>query len=551
MSLEDELRILLVEDSPSDAALLQESLAESGLGRFEITLAGSWAEADARLGEGSFEVVLLDLSLPDSSGHETILRARAKAPGLPIVVLTGQSDEAIALEALRTGVQDYLVKGQADGRQVARAVRYAIQRKREEARLGAFSDLGMRLSEAQTAREAAEIIVGVTDRLFGWDACKVELYSREKNQIYQALIKETIEGRRVELPAPVNGQQPAPLTQEVIDHGAKLMPEDAPAPVPGARGPGGPARPSASAMFVPIRHGSSVGGVVSIQSRAPKAYTQEDLKVLQSLSDQCGGALERIRTQEALAVAKEELARTNTMLEQLVRERTAKLEETVGELEHFSYSITHDLRAPLRAMQGFAGLLINELCCNCPKDENRDWLRRITTSAGRMDRLITDALQFSKAGRREMKIEPTDAAALLHGIIQSYPTMQPPKALIRIEGEFPKVLGNEAGLTQCFSNLLDNAVKFVQPGKAPEVRVRAETREPFVRLWFEDNGIGIPKQAQGKLFLLFQRATTQFEGTGVGLALVKKVAERMGGKVGMESEPGQGSRFWLDLRAAP
>jgi signal transduction histidine kinase len=168
-----------------------------------------------------------------------------------------------------------------------------------------------------------------------------------------------------------------------------------------------------------------------------------------------------------------------------------------------------------------------------------------------MDRLITDALQFSKAGRREMRLEPTDAAALLVGIIQSYPSMQPPKALIGLEGKIPRVLGNEAGLTQCFSNLLDNAVKFVQPGKVPEVRVRAETREAFVRLWFEDNGIGIPKQAQGKLFLMFQRATTEFEGTGVGLALVKKVAERMGGKVGVESEPGKGSRFWLDLRPVP
>jgi len=150
-----------------------------------------------------------------------------------------------------------------------------------------------------------------------------------------------------------------------------------------------------------------------------------------------------------------------------------------------------------------------------------------------------------------MRLEPTDAAALLRGIIQSYPSMQPPKALIGLEGKIPRILGNEAGLTQCFSNLLDNAVKFVQPGTVPEVRVRAETREAFVRLWFEDNGIGIPKQAQGKLFLMFQRATTQFDGTGVGLALVKKVAERMGGKVGVESEPGKGSRFWLDLRLAP
>lgn len=139
----------------------------------------------------------------------------------------------------------------------------------------------------------------------------------------------------------------------------------------------------------------------------------------------------------------------------------------------------------------------------------------------------------------------------MQGIIQSYPSLQPPSALIRLEGTIPPVLGNEAGLTQCFSNLLGNAVKFVPPGKVPQVRVFAETREPFVRLWFEDNGIGIPKRAQGKLFQMFQRATTEFEGTGVGLALVKKVAERMGGKVGVESEPGKGSRFWLDLRPAP
>jgi signal transduction histidine kinase/DNA-binding response OmpR family regulator len=541
----------LVEDSPSDAALLQESLSQSGLGRFAISLAESWAEADAQLSEGPFEVVLLDLSLPDSSGDETILRARARAPHLPVVVLTGLHDEAIALKALRLGVQDYLVKGQTDGRQIARAIRYAIERKREEARLGAFSELGMRLSAAQTARQAADIIVEVTDRLFRWDACKVELYSPEKNQVYQVLIKETIDGRRVELPAPCNYSQPARLTQEVMHLGARLMLDEAPPPLAGATATGGRARPAGSAMFAPIRHGSSAGGVVSIHSHAPNAYSQEDLNVLQSLADQCGGALERIRTQEALAGAKEELARTNTMLERLVRERTARLEETVSELEHFSYSITHDLRAPLRAMQGFAGILLNELCCHCPGDENREWLRRIETSASRMDRLITDALQFSRAGRREMKLEPTDAAALLQGIIQSYPSMQPPKALIGLEGKIPRVLGNVAGLTQCFSNLLNNAVKFVPPGKVPEVRVRAETREAFVRLWFEDNGIGIPKQAQGKLFLMFQRATTGFEGTGVGLALVKKVAERMGGKVGVESEPGKGSRFWLDLRPAP
>ena len=158
---------------------------------------------------------------------------------------------------------------------------------------------------------------------------------------------------------------------------------------------------------------------------------------------------------------------------------------------------------------------------------------------------------------------------LLQGMIQSYPAFQRPKALIRIEGAIPPVLATEAELTQCFSNLLGNAVKFVEAGKTPEVRVWAQrlgkgeyratpeqaadqsgAESGWVRIWFEDNGIGIPKEAHSKVFGMFQRATRDFEGTGVGLALVKKVAERMGGRVGLESDEGKGSRFWLDLREA-
>jgi signal transduction histidine kinase len=111
-------------------------------------------------------------------------------------------------------------------------------------------------------------------------------------------------------------------------------------------------------------------------------------------------------------------------------------------------------------------------------------------------------------------------------------------------------MGNEALLTQCFSNLLGNAVKFVAPGTRPQIFVHAEKRDQFTRIWVEDNGIGIPAQAQKRLFGLFQRLSANEDGTGVGLAIVRKVAERMGGKVGAESEPGKGSRFWVELRAA-
>ena len=112
----------------------------------------------------------------------------------------------------------------------------------------------------------------------------------------------------------------------------------------------------------------------------------------------------------------------------------------------------------------------------------------------------------------------------------------------------PVVLGNEAGLTQCFSNLLGNAVKFVKPGEKPEIRVWATQRGEWVRIWVEDKGIGISKEMLPRVFEMFSRGSKEYEGTGIGLALVRKVVQRMGGKVGVESEEGKGSRFWIELR---
>jgi signal transduction histidine kinase len=236
-------------------------------------------------------------------------------------------------------------------------------------------------------------------------------------------------------------------------------------------------------------------------------------------------------------------------LEQLVSERTAKLQTTIGELEHFSYTITHDMRAPLRAMQGFAGILLNQTVDRLTS-ENTDYLRRIMEAARRMDALIRDSLQYAKVVRDRIPLSAVQPTPVLRGILESYPTLQAPHAEIRIVEPLPPVIANEGGLCQCFSNLLGNAVKFVEPGKVPRVRIWTETRGDFVRFWFEDNGIGIPKEYQERVFGMFQQLDKSCEGTGIGLALVRKTAERMDGKVGVESEPGQGSRFWLELKRA-
>ncbi len=295
-------------------------------------------------------------------------------------------------------------------------------------------------------------------------------------------------------------------------------------------------------LAAPLWLNSEPAGTLEVYSDQPHRWTGEEFRILEWLAIQCSLVLEARRLQEQTLAA-------NVALDRQVRERTHELQDLVNELEHFSYTITHDLRAPLRAMHGF-GAMLQEECMDALNASGREYVQRITTAAHRMDQLITDALSYSKAVRQELAMVPVDPVGLLRGMIDSYPIFQAPHANVEITAPLPKVLANEAGLTQCFSNLLGNAVKFVRPGVTPHVRIHAETRDGWVRLWFDDNGIGIPTAMQPRLFKMFQRLSKEYEGTGIGLALVRKVAERMGGRVGVESEVGEGSRFWMELKVA-
>ena len=236
-------------------------------------------------------------------------------------------------------------------------------------------------------------------------------------------------------------------------------------------------------------------------------------------------------------------------LEHLVAERTEKLQRMVSELEGFSYSITHDLRAPLRAVQGFAQILHGQARDRLTEDE-RGHLDRIIGSAHRMDTLIRDVLDYGRIVNADIVLRPVNLDVQINDIVGSYPPFDSPGADIEIVHPLLPVLGNDAAITQIVSNLLGNAVKFVAPGKRPEVRIRTESRGDSVRLWFEDNGVGISETSRGRIFELFQRGHgAEYEGTGLGLAIVRKAAERIQGAVGLESELGHGSRFWVDLKA--
>lgn len=249
----------------------------------------------------------------------------------------------------------------------------------------------------------------------------------------------------------------------------------------------------------------------------------------------------------------DDLRRTQELLEQRVAERTAELRANVQELEAFSYSISHDLRAPLRAIMGFA-----EIAFQASNDqlssEVKDCLRRIMDAGVRADRLVQDVLAYSRVSRANFQLARLNLDTFVPNLIAQYPDFQPPKAHVRLEGPLLPVLAHEALLGQCITNLLGNAVKFVAAGAAAEITVRTEpaSEAQAVRLWFEDNGLGIEPQDLVRIFNIFERVHPgrEYPGTGIGLAIVRKAVERMGGAVGVESEPGKGSKFWVQLKAA-
>lgn len=249
----------------------------------------------------------------------------------------------------------------------------------------------------------------------------------------------------------------------------------------------------------------------------------------------------------------ERLHQSHELLEQRVNERTAELRATLQEIEAFSYSISHDLRAPLRAMLGFAEVALrwggDQL-----QPEVKDCLRRIMDAGVRADRLVQDVLAYSRVSRDKFHLTRVDLDQFVRDTIAQYPDFQPPKSDVRVQSPLSPVVAHEALLGQCLTNLLSNAVKFVAPGTAPQVKVWTESKQDShcTRLWIQDNGIGIAAQNVGRIFNIFERvnSNSQYSGTGIGLAIVRKAVERMGGVVGVESQPGQGSKFWIQLKAA-
>lgn len=313
-----------------------------------------------------------------------------------------------------------------------------------------------------------------------------------------------------------------------------------------------------SAIVTPLRVQDRVFGALTLLA-AESGYDVEDVRFAEDLAYRIALALEnealvREAREEArlLREAEERLRQLNTELERKVEERTGELRTALAELEAFAYSVAHDLRAPLRAMRGFGEVLLEEYASKLDP-EGRNYLRRITEGSAQLDALIQDLLEYTRIGRAGVRLQDLPLEPFLNGLLaQMEPEFREARADVRREGPFPRVRADAVLLTQIVRNLLSNAVKFVAPGVRPRIILRAEAAGRRVRLWVEDNGIGIPAQHRERIFRVFERLhrPEDYPGTGIGLAIVRRGIERMGGRVGVESEVGRGSRFWIELEAA-
>jgi PAS domain S-box-containing protein len=266
--------------------------------------------------------------------------------------------------------------------------------------------------------------------------------------------------------------------------------------------------------------------------------------------------------------AEEKILQLNGELEN----RIAALTEVNRELETFNYSISHDLRAPLRSMSGFAQALMDGEASKLGT-QGADYVRRIANSARRMDSLLQDLLEYSRVARASMPPTMVNLDGVVNEIVSLREReIHETKANIDVKAPLGVVTAHLATVQQILSNLIDNGLKFVGKDRSPQLRIWTEevaangsaglkpengavsvpAHERSLRIWVEDNGIGIEKEFHEKIFGLFERLhpSHAFPGTGLGLAIVRKGVERMGGRVGLESLPESGSRFWVELPTA-
>jgi PAS domain S-box-containing protein len=515
--------ILLVDDRPDKLLALDAIIGSLGQNVVQVR---SGKEALRALLKQDFAVILLDVSMPGMDGFETasLIRKRPRSEHTPIIFITsiGNSENHIS-QGYSIGAVDYMLTPIVP--QILRTkVSVFVELHKKTELIKSQAEQLRRAEESKHQRELAEF----ADRL--------EAETR-RNRFFTLALEmlgiADLDGRLLQVNSAwekVLGYSEAELkgfAGPEITH-----PEE---------------RDNLLAGMAALKNGLPLPGFEGRFRHKDGSYRWLAGTAVPFLEEKLVYIFARDITPRKQA--EDQIGSLNRELEH----RVVALTEANRELEAFNYSIAHDLRAPLRSMSGFAQALLEDEADKM-SPEAADYAARISRSAKYMDTLLRDLLAYSRLAREEMPPQNIDLEEPIHELLTVLePEIRERGAQIEVVSPLGTIIAHSPTLKQIISNLIGNSLKFLSPDRPPKLRIHSTTQNGAVRLWIEDNGIGIASEHHEKIFRLFQRLhdAQAYPGTGIGLALVRKGAERMGGHAGVESIPGQGSRFWVEFVAAP
>jgi PAS domain S-box-containing protein len=481
------MRILLIEDNPGDARLVQEILKQ--VGDKSIFQVAEYLEHGLQLlTSQDIDVVLLDMNLPDSRGLDTLTKLQNQHPLIPIVVMTSNDDAGLATQAVRLGAQDYLVKGKVEGELLRRSLAYAIERKRSE------------MASLQAKEEWELTFNSVPDLIVILD-CQHRIIRSNK----------AMADRLGVTPEQCTGF----FCYEAV-HGLSHPPVFCPHSLTCQDGK----------EHVNDVHEPRLGGDFSV-STTP-------------IIDKQGVTTGSIHVARDITYRKK--------AEEALKQRTLELEASNREIESFSYTVSHDLRAPLRSMDGFSRAVLEDYADKLD-EKGKDYLQRIRSSSQLMAQLIEDILMLSRITRTNAKMHDIKMSELAEEVALELKKTQPERNVTFEIYAGIEARGDRNLLKLVFENLLGNAFKFTGKCAQPVIEFGSQMEDGKCIYFIRDNGAGFDMDYVDKLFKPFQRlhSSKEFPGTGIGLASVQRIIQRHGGKVWAKGEKDQGATFFFTL----
>ena len=532
------VRLLIVDDESALMTALCNTLETEGYATTGFTSA---RQALEKLRERQFDLLLTDLMMPEMDGIALLRAAQEIDRDLAGIVMTGHGTIDTAVQALRDGALDYVLKPfRLDN--LLTVLTRALETRRlrtENIQLReaiSIYELSQAITMGLSHDEIVQRTVAAAAQQSDAGAVCVLVPTTEGRELWVA----GMSGASVHWSAEQRFAIDAPIVrwvalarEQLSAWGASNDPEAVFAPPFPGESPG---------VALPIVAGGNFYGILRFSSlTAQRRVTPGQIKALDILASTAATAFEA-------ASLLTQLRTLNQDLERRVDERTGELQAANADLESFSYSVSHDLRAPLRAVDGFCQMFLDEFGAGVPPD-GRFMLDKARAGVVRMSQLIDDLLRLARFSRQPLHTRPVQMDSLVKGVLAQFDAQLRERDVeMRIDA-LPDCVADGALLAQVFTNLLSNALKFTAGRPDTRIEVGA-TREAGSHVYFvKDNGVGFDMRYAERLFGVFQRmhSQAQFEGTGIGLSIVQRIVRRHGGRVWAESTPKQGATFYFSL----